>query len=248
MDIYLFTDFGLAGPYVGELHGVLARQAPGHSVIDLMHDAPMQDPKRSAYLLAALAAAIPPPALFVAVVDPGVGGNRPAAVVRAGGHVFVGPGNGLFEIPMRCHRNAEADHITWRPDRLSASFHGRDLFAPVAARLAKGAEISRERISDPNWRYPDWPDDLPEVIYLDGFGNAVTGCRADTWPRGAGLEIAGRRLERRRTFSDVGPGTSVFLPQRPWLDRSGGKRRPRRARFRARHRYAVAYRAGFALT
>jgi len=210
MDIYLFTDFGLTGPYVGEMHGVLARQAPGHAIIDLMHDAPVRDPKRAGYLLAALAAAIPAPALFVAVVDPGVGGDRPAAVVRAGGHVFVGPGNGLFEMLLRRHGNAAVEHITWLPDRLSPSFHGRDLFAPAAARLAIGAAVDTEPVASPDWRRPDWPVDWPEVIYIDGFGNAVTGCRAATWPVNAGLEIDGRTLARARTFSDVVPGQAFF--------------------------------------
>jgi len=210
MDIYLFTDFGLAGAYVGEMHGVLARQAPGHTVIDLMHDAPARDPKRATYMLAALAAAIPPPALFVAVVDPGVGGDRPAAIARAGGHVFVGPGNGLFEMLLRRQCDPAVKHIMWMPDRLSASFHGRDLFAPVAAQLAMGAEVDTVPVTDPVWRRPDWPDDLREIVYIDGFGNAVSGSRAATWPPDSKLEVAGRSLTQARTFTDVDPGQPFF--------------------------------------
>ena len=136
--IHLFTDFGLDGPYAGQMHSVLARAAPGVPVIDLMHDAPVRDPHWSAYLLAALATEMGPDSVCVAVIDPGVGGARPPLIVSADGVRFVGPGNGLFEIVQRRAAQAMAWTIDWRPEKLSASFHGRDLFAPVAAMLDQG--------------------------------------------------------------------------------------------------------------
>ncbi|MBE9551926.1 MAG: SAM-dependent chlorinase/fluorinase, partial [Proteobacteria bacterium] len=135
--IHIFTDFGLDGPYAGQMRGVLARAAPGVPVIDLMHDAPVRNPYRSAYLLAALAAEMGPDSVCVAIVDPGVGGARPPVVVSADGKRFVGPGNGLFEIVQRRAARARAWTIDWRPEKLSVSFHGRDLFAPAAALLAR---------------------------------------------------------------------------------------------------------------
>ena len=99
--IIVFTDFGVRGPYLGQMYAVLAREAPGVKVIELMADAPRFDPRAAAYLLAALTPDFPPPCVFLCVVDPGVGADRPAIVVEADGRMFVGPGNGLFELVSR---------------------------------------------------------------------------------------------------------------------------------------------------
>lgn len=197
--IVLFTDFGVTGPYVGQMKAVLAREAPAIPVIDLMHDAPTFDPKASAYLLAALTGPFPADAVFLCVVDPGVGSSRAPVIARAGGRRFVGPDNGLFEMVMRRSPDAAMERIDWRPERISASFHGRDLFAPVAARLARGYDVaSSPAESDPR----DWPDDLAAVVYIDAYGNAMTGLRATSVPDDATFMVGGRRLTKARTFSD----------------------------------------------
>lgn len=206
--IVLFTDFGVAGPYVGQMKAVLAARAPGVPVIDLMHDAPAFRPQPAAYLLAALIDALPADAVVVGVIDPGVGGARPPVVVEADGRRFVGPGNGLFEIVARRAAAARIFRVGWRPAGLSASFHGRDLFAPVAAMLATGAPAMLEPDDGP--RRPDWPDDLSEVVYVDGYGNAMTGLRASALPADAALAVAGRRLARHRTFGDAAPGEAFW--------------------------------------
>ncbi|MBX6322432.1 MAG: SAM-dependent chlorinase/fluorinase, partial [Rhodospirillaceae bacterium] len=136
--IVLFTDFGLHGPYTGQVKAVLHGMAPGMPQIDLFADAPAGDPRASAYLLAAYATWFPAGTVFLCVVDPGVGGPRPAVIVEADGRWYVGPGNGLFEMVVRRAAIARRWDIAWRPERLSRSFHGRDLFAPVAAMLARG--------------------------------------------------------------------------------------------------------------
>lgn len=206
--ILLFTDFGLAGPYTGQMKAVLSREAPGVPVIDLFADAPAFDPGRSAYLLAAYAAEFPATAVFLAVVDPGVGGERLPIVVEAEGRRFVGPDNGLFELVWRRARERRAWSITWRPQRLSASFHGRDLFAPVAARLAAGRDVALAPIERPTRR--DWPDDLAEIVYVDVYGNAMTGLRAASIPYAAGILAGGTAVRQRRTFSDAAPGTAFW--------------------------------------
>ncbi len=205
--IVLFTDFGVEGPYVGQMKAVLAREAPAVPVIDLFADAPRCNPKASAYLLAAYTAEFPAGSVFLCVVDPGVGGDRLPVVLEADGQIFVGPGNGLFEIVTRRASQSCLFEITWRPERLSASFHGRDLFAPVAARIARGEPPPGKSHEA---RRLDWPDDLPEIVYVDNFGNAITGLRASAVPADARLEVNGRMLSHRRTFSDVTEGEAFW--------------------------------------
>lgn len=204
--ILLFTDFGYEGFYVGQMHAAIARHAPGVQVIDLMHDAPAFDPAAAAYLLAALAPSVCPNAVVVAVVDPGVGSTRRPIVVRADERLFVGPDNGLFELVMRRASQVDCHGIDWRPAALSSSFHGRDLFAPVAASLAKGATYGGTPLPVDAVRYPHWPDDLPVVVYVDGYGNLMTGIRAETVGADAQLTVGGAKPRRARTFSDVKPG------------------------------------------
>lgn len=214
--IVLFTDFGLAGPYTGQMKAVLHCEAPGIPVIDLFADAPAGDARSSAYLLAAYAAWFPSDSVFLAVVDPGVGGERAALVVEADGRRFVGPDNGLLEIVMRRASAVRAWQIAWRPTALSASFHGRDLFAPVAARLAAGAPAPDALRPFVPERRADWPDDLPRIVYVDHFGNAMSGLRAARLPAAARLRIANRELARARTFCDV-PAGKPF-----WYENSNG--------------------------
>ena len=208
--IVLCTDFGLAGPYTGQMKAVLAREAPDVAVIDLFADAPARDPRRAAYLLAAYAPWFPAGTVFLAVVDPGVGGARAALVATADGRVFVGPDNGLFAIVLRRADAADASEIAWRPPELSASFHGRDLFAPVAAMIARGAapELA-PRPLDSALR-PDWPDDLAEIVYVDHYGNAMTGLRAAMLPERARLRAGSRSIPPARTFSDVPEGAAFW--------------------------------------
>lgn len=204
--ILLFTDFGYEGPYVGQVKLALARHAPDSAVIDLMHDAPVFDPRASAYLLASLAGEIPEGAAFVGVVDPGVGGARRPLAVLADGRWFVGPDNGLFELVMRWSKSLAVHEIVWRPQDLSASFHGRDLFAPMAARLLGGDSSGLKRLESDAVRRWDWLDDWAAVIYIDRFGNAVTGVRASSLAPGTSVEINGRRLPRFKTFSEAESG------------------------------------------
>lgn len=206
--IGLFTDFGLAGPYTGQVKAVLAREAPGVPVIDLFADAPAFDPRLGAYLLAAYLGPFRPGDVVAAVVDPGVGGSRRALVVEADGLWLTGPDNGLFELILRRAGTSRCWAVTWTPEGLSATFHGRDLFAPVAAQLALGAPPPGEPV-DPA-RFPDWPDDLPAIVYVDHYGNAMTGMRADEVPADADLEVGRRRVARGRTFSDVPPGEALW--------------------------------------
>ncbi|MEZ0283159.1 S-adenosyl-l-methionine hydroxide adenosyltransferase family protein [Methyloceanibacter sp.] len=206
----LFTDFGLHGPYAGQMKAVLAQMAPGIAVIDLFADAPVGNPKPSAYLLAAYAPWFPAGTVFLCVVDPGVGGTRPAIILEIDDRWYVGPGNGLFELVQRRAGKAQCFDITWKPERLSSSFHGRDLFAPVAAMLARGERPPGEPRKNNVDRRPKWTDDLAEIVYVDHFGNAMTGLRATMLPEGTRLATSGQVLERANTFSDLLPGGAFW--------------------------------------
>ncbi len=206
--IVLFTDFGPTGPYTGQMKAVLHGLATGVPLVDLFCDAPSFNPRASAYLLAAFVDKFPPGSVFLCVVDPGVGGKRLPLVMRADGYWFVGPGNGLFNIVARRAEALEVWQITWLPDQLSASFHGRDLFAPVAARLARGEQPPGKLLHD--GVLCDWPDDLFEVIYIDHFGNAMTGIRAASLSSVSLLKIGDKILSHARTFSDVRKGETFW--------------------------------------
>ena len=208
--LVLFTDFGLEGPYVGQMKAVLHRAAPGVPVIDLFADAPCFDPLASAHLLAAYSPEFPPGSVFLCVVDPGVGSERRAVVLEADGRCFVGPDNGLMDVVAARAGRAAWREIVRRPDRLSASFHGRDLFAPVAAALAAGRVgqgwlAPLDRAVD-----PASGADLARVVYVDRYGNAMTGLRAASLPATAKLAVGGRELARARTFADVTGGGAMW--------------------------------------
>lgn len=204
--IYLFTDYGVNGPYLGLLEAAVRREAPGCPVINLMADAPAMDPLRSSYLLSALEGELAPASIVVAVVDPGVGGDRAPVTLEAGGRWYVGPDNGLLDgIAARHGANAHWRRIDWTPERLSSSFHGRDLFAPIAGRLARGDEAWASRPHHPS-RGSNRTEDLFEVIYLDGFGNAMTGVRYRSEFKGKRLRLGSHRLPYATTFCEVDEG------------------------------------------
>ena len=218
--IVLFTDFGLAGPYVGQVKAVLAERAAIHTIVDLQHDAPACDPRAAAYLLAPLIEHFPPASVFLCVVDPGVGGERSSGVLRTADQWFVGADNGLFEMVIRRALARGEDvrwwDITWCPRKLSASFHGRDIFASIAAQLANGqgpeSEIGEgfEERQISSISRGKWPDDLYQVIYIDGFGNAMTGIRAARLDGKPMITVNGHNLSCAKTFSGVTEGAKFW--------------------------------------
>tara|TARA_E500000318_G_scaffold20685_1_gene21222 strand:+ start:357 stop:1154 length:798 start_codon:yes stop_codon:yes gene_type:complete len=201
--IFIFSDFGVNGPYSGTMRSVVMRNAPDISVVDLMVDAPDRNPKASSYLLAALKREFAPGDVVLAVVDPGVGSDRKGLVAEVDGVFYVGPDNGLFEMIIRNGQDVTLRCIDWAPDDASSSFHGRDIFGPVAAWCATGRDFS-SRPLDVSERFKDgqsWPDALAEVIYIDTYGNLMTGlCGKDMQEN---LIVHDHVLPKARTFSDV---------------------------------------------
>lgn len=136
--IALLTDFGLVDPYVGQMKSVLLSAAPGVPLLDISHDVSPQDVLQGAFFLAATLPWLPPGAIVVAVVDPGVGSDRRVLLVQAGSHWIVAPDNGLLTLVFGREEGYRLFDASPRVAPASATFHGRDVFAPLAARLAMG--------------------------------------------------------------------------------------------------------------
>lgn len=207
--IALFSDFG-SDLYQGQMALVLHAMGVGIPVVSLMDDAPSFEPRYSAALLSALASRVPHGTLFLAVVDPGVGGERLPLAIRSGHHWFVGPDNGLFALVLKQSGPSEVRVVEWRPPQLSDSFHGRDLFAPIAARICSGEWHETRSLPADRLVGAEWPADLPELIYIDHFGNAFTGLRASLVDRDSRLLVAGHHVGYARTFCEVPPGTPFW--------------------------------------
>ena len=208
--IALFTDYGLQGPYLGQVEAVLHKLLPSEKVINLLADAPRNNPRASAYLLAAFSRALTAEAetIFFSVIDPGVGSFQdPPVIIKADGQWYLGPDNGLFDIVCRRSSGVECWRLDWRPETLSASFHGRDLYAPAVAMIRK--------IENPGEIIPwkdrhGWPDDLNEIVYVDHFGNCMTGIRSEIQSDIGVIKINGITIPFADTFSSVPHGTAFW--------------------------------------
>jgi len=216
--ILFLSDFGHAGPYVGQVHAVLARSAPGVPVIDLMHDLPAFRPAAAGCLIHAILRSMAPPDptpgtgggdIVLAVVDPGVGTGRDPIIIEIGGTRYIGPDNGLFA-RVAASRPSKARRIDWRPDRLSDSFHGRDLFAPVAGMLAMGRPVASSPVAFADLVVPAGPDRTAEIVHCDRYGNALTGIDAADLADDSVLHAGEGRFRRARVFAEVPVGAGFW--------------------------------------
>ena len=208
--IVLATDFGLEGPYTGQVKATIYRRAPGIPVINLFADLPAFNIRAAAYLLAAYVNEFPEGTVFLGVVDPGVGSARRPVVLQADGKWFVGPDNGLFNVIWQRAQRTTWWVITEKPQRLSNTFHGRDLFAPVAAGLATTSAVPGEEFTPDPLDEGTWPKDLYQVVYIDRYGNAMAGIRASTLRQEAVLRVHDQVLRYQATFADAGAGQALW--------------------------------------
>ncbi len=208
--VALATDFG-EGLYAGQLRARLSSLLPGLEIIDLVHDLVPFRADLGSYLLPALVRDMPPRTLYLCVVDPGVGGARDAIAVEADGAWFIGPDNGLLSRVAQRSARPQTHRIGWRPESMSPSFHGRDWFVPAAARLYRGEDLGLEALAADNLAGASWADDLSSIIYVDRYGNLISGMRADRLPGDVDIYAGGYRLDRARTFSDVEPGRAFWF-------------------------------------
>jgi len=225
--ITLLTDFGTRDAYVASMKGVILSLNPTAQLVDLSHEVPPQDILAGAFILAEAAAYFPPGTIHLGVVDPGVGSHRRALAARCCGHYWVGPDNGLFHLAFSRALDlalVSLENPAYFRPQVSATFHGRDIFAPVAAHLSLGVDLDRcgPRITDPvslNFPNPGFSPEAirGEIVYVDRFGNLVTNLRVDEvtsrlaelgWRLKAGpLTLRGLA----RTYADAAPGEFLAL-------------------------------------
>jgi len=201
--IHLFTDFGFDGPYVGEMTAVLERQIEMYKVIDLMHDVPKFNIRAGACLLSALSRRFVKHDACLAIVDPDVGSTsrRPILLV-ADEVIYCGPDNGLFSELAKNATTLECYEIIWRPETLSSSFHGRDLFAPSLVNFLENKKKCFERQAMDSMIGMD-ESKQDEVIYFDRFGNAITSLKSDSISIKHKIIINDTNLSYAETFSSV---------------------------------------------
>jgi len=228
--ITLLTDFGLKDAYVGTMKGVVVGLAPEARVVDICHEVPPQDIRGGGLLWAQAVPYFPPGSIHVAVVDPGVGSRRKIVAVEARGSIFLAPDNGILGYVLKrreVRRAVEVKRSKHFLHPVSATFHGRDIFAPVAARLACGLPLDALGPVYRGYRLEKLPsthlrrrtlggtkltETHGQVVHIDAFGNAVTNLR----PRQASalreLKAGSVRLPRLvRTYSQVKAGEALVL-------------------------------------
>ncbi len=222
----LTTDFGADGPYVAAMKGVVLGLVPDVRLVDVSHSVAPQNILEGAFVLASIFDAFPAGTVHLAVIDPGVGTERPLVAVRLAGQWVVCPDNGLLGGLLRQHAVEEVREInnpSLRRTQVSNTFHGRDILAPAAAHLLLGRdpiELGPRRsgvVKLANFEpRPDGHGLVGEVIYRDTFGNLVTNVARDhlagTAPEEWVVEVAGQQIEGlARTYGDRPTGSLVAL-------------------------------------
>jgi len=222
--VTLLTDFGTADYYVGAVKAVVLTKNPAATVVDISHDIPPQDIEAAAFVLLACYRSFPPGTVHVVVVDPGVGSDRRAIVVRAGGQFFVAPDNGVLSYILEKELDPRVVQITsqeYFAQPVSNTFHGRDVFAPVAAMISLGASLDSigPEIKDPVRLEPLKPvagkgkKVKGRIIHIDRFGNCVTNIDQTCSPNGftgASLNVKGTRIESFRAYYGEGKSGKLF--------------------------------------
>ena len=222
--VTLTTDFGGSDYYVGAMKGVILGITPDAQLVDISHQIPPQDVLAAAFVLRHAAREFPPGTVHLAVVDPGVGTRRRPLALQSSGHLWVGPDNGLFSFVL--DRADSRVHEIARPDLgrsdLSSTFHGRDLFAPLAAHLCRGLDLADvgPPVADPVRLAESAPCKSADriaghIVHIDGFGNLVSNIAAADialWGAALRIRLGGHVLmELCRTYGDVEPGALLAL-------------------------------------
>ena len=219
----LTTDFGQKDGFVGAMKGVILSICPDAVLVDISHEIRPQAVQQAAYVLSSAVAYYPPGAVHLVVVDPGVGSERRPIAVRTARAAYVAPDNGVLGLALAQDPALQAVHLTdpvYRLPSVSPTFHGRDIFAPAAAHLARGAPVEEMGEALPVSDLIELPIPAPaphpgggwrcDILHVDRFGNLITNFRLQSQQRGLKVSAGERIIERiSRTFSDVEPGELV---------------------------------------
>jgi hypothetical protein len=226
--ITITTDFGHQGPFVATMKGRMLAHLPSARIIDVTHEVPVYWPAEAGFWLARAYSYFPSGSVHVAVVDPGVGTARDIIIVAASGHAFIAPDNGLLapvvsrsNSPSIFRLDAAKAIARLKLPAPSATFHGRDIFAPIGAELAAGRVTPADLGPKTTDIVPSWveepavtPDQVSGVIItIDHFGNLITNIDADlirNFPTPV-VRTGGHNLPLRRTYGDVRPGEFLAL-------------------------------------
>jgi len=223
--IAFLSDFGLDDHFVGTMKGVMLSYNPSATIIDISHDILPQNIRQAGYLLWAAYKFFPKGTVFVCVVDPGVGSSRKILALRTKMHVFIAPDNGLLDFVIAEEGIVETRNIEYQNKRkgknfgfllpeISSTFHGRDIFAPVAAYLSKGKSLRElgEKIPAPQVGSPFVSvmskTGVPRILHVDHFGNIVTNIRMESGedPPTFGISLRGHDLRTwARTYVEAPP-------------------------------------------
>jgi hypothetical protein len=223
--ITLTTDFGESDWFVGTMKGVILAINPRITLVDITHGIPAGDVWAGAFALRESCRCFPPGTIHVAVVDPGVGSERRAVAVRTRDQIFVAPDNGLLALALATQTIRGIRQLSnprWFRHPVSRTFHGRDIFAPVAAHLSRGLRWSELGEAGADYVRLRWPEPvarrgvvLGEIVYLDRFGNGITNLDAPTLGGAvtAGIVRLGRRMVGpvQTCYASVAPGAAVAV-------------------------------------
>lgn len=218
--ITLTTDFGTNDWFVGSMKGVILGVNPQMQIVDLTHGIPAGDLRAGAFALAGACRSFPRLTVHMAVVDPGVGSQRAAIAVRTQDYFFIGPDNGVLSLALAQEKVLEMYRVENREfmrQPVSETFHGRDVFAPVAARVAQGVILDSLGAKLTGYATLDWALAKPvggvvrgEIVYIDKFGNCITNIGASV--KAGRVRVAGRvECDVKRIYQDVPAGQPVAL-------------------------------------
>lgn len=222
MPIALVTDFGTEDYYVGAMKGVILSIDPRAVIVDITHDIKPQKISTAAFILAACYRDFPRGTIFVCVVDPGVGSARRRIMVESESRIFVGPDNGVFGFTLNDGSTITSiENEKYFSHPVSNTFHGRDIFAPVAAHLSLGVKPGEigSKITDPVILPNESSKRIDEytvngrVIHIDRFGNIVTNVTSELWSDTVELIVSGHSIiERREFYAGAEPGKLFAVP------------------------------------
>jgi S-adenosyl-L-methionine hydrolase (adenosine-forming) len=226
--ITLLTDFGLADWFVGTMKGVILSLNPRARIVDITHAIPAGDIRAGSFALMVSCRYFPPGTVHVAVVDPGVGSARKAIAVQTANYTLLGPDNGVLSWALRAEKIKAVRLLENEECMLSSvshTFHGRDIFAPVAAHLARGVPPRKLGPAAKDFVRLPWPEPARrgrrihgEVIYIDRFGNAITSIGNEFLPRtpsrSCEIQVGARRYKcPLKEFYQAAPrNTPVAVP------------------------------------